>query len=138
MRPVGICLDGMTSIREMIDLARHAEGAGVDSLWVAEHVGYRDGLASSMALLTATTHLTVAPAATSIYSRHPMVTGMTTATLSEYAPGRVTLTLATGNPRAHSRCEWSRCCVSFSRTTGAAAHHFTCSTKSTGNNGTLH
>jgi 5,10-methylenetetrahydromethanopterin reductase len=101
VRPVGICLDGMTSIREMIDLARHAESAGVDSVWVAEHIGYRDGLASSMALLTATSRLAVAPAATSIYSRHPMVTAMATSTLAEYAPGRVILTLATGNPRAH-------------------------------------
>lgn len=103
MRPVGIALDGMTPIQEMIDLARQADVARVDSLWVAEHVGYRDGLASSMALLTATKDLTVAPAATSIYSRHPMITAMTGATLEEYAPGRVILTVATGNPRAHAR-----------------------------------
>lgn len=103
MRPVGIALDGMTPIQEMIELARQADKAGVDSLWVAEHIGYRDGLASSMALLTSTANVTVAPAATSIYSRHPMITAMTGATLAEYAPGRVILTMATGNPRAHAK-----------------------------------
>jgi 5,10-methylenetetrahydromethanopterin reductase len=103
VRPVGIALDGMTPIGNMIDLARQADRAGVHSLWVAEHVGYRDGLASSMALLTATTKITVAPAATSIYSRHPMITAMTGATLAEYAPERVILTMATGNPRAHGK-----------------------------------
>jgi 5,10-methylenetetrahydromethanopterin reductase len=103
VRPVGIALDGMTPIAEMIELARQADRAGVHSVWVAEHIGYRDGLASSMALLTATTNVTVAPAATSIYSRHPMITAMTAATLAEYAPGRVILTMATGNPRAHGK-----------------------------------
>jgi alkanesulfonate monooxygenase SsuD/methylene tetrahydromethanopterin reductase-like flavin-dependent oxidoreductase (luciferase family) len=93
----------MTPIGNMIKLARQADRAGVDSLWVAEHVGYRDGLASSMALLTATTKITVASAATSIYSRHPMITAMTAATLAEYAPERVILTMATGNPRAHGK-----------------------------------
>ena len=103
VRTVGIALDGMAPIHEMIDLARQADAARVDSLWVAEHIGYRDGLASTMALLTATDNLTVAPVATSIYTRHPMITAMTAATLAEYAPGRVILTMATGNPRAHAR-----------------------------------
>lgn len=98
---VGIALDGMTSVHEMMELARYAEASGVASVWVAEHMGYRDGLASSMALLAATANLTVAPAAISVYSRHPMIAAMTAATLEEYAPGRTIFTLATGNPRAN-------------------------------------
>ena len=96
----GVALDGMVPITEMVDLARRAEAQGVPSLWMAEHMGYRDGLASSMAFLGATRSLTVAPTAISVYSRHPMITAMTAATLEEFAPGRTLLVLASGNPRA--------------------------------------
>ena len=96
----GVALDGMVPITDMVDLARRAEAQGVPSLWMAEHMGYRDGLASSMAFLAATRSLAVAPTAISVYARHPMITAMTAATLEEYAPGRTILVLASGNPRA--------------------------------------
>jgi len=101
--PAAIALDGMTSIHEMVHLARRADALGLPSVWVAEHVGYREGFASSMAVLAATERITVVPAATSVYSRHPMVAAMAAATLEEHSPGRTMLTLATGNPRAHGR-----------------------------------
>lgn len=100
MAVVGLALDGMIPVAAMLELARHAERLGVPSLWMAEHMGYRDGLASSMALLGATTTATVAPTAISVYSRHPMITAMTAATLQEFAPGRTLFVLASGNPRA--------------------------------------
>jgi 5,10-methylenetetrahydromethanopterin reductase len=96
----GVALDGMVPIGEMVDLARRAEARGVPSLWMAEHMGYRDGLASSMAFLAATRAITVAPTAISVFARHPMITAMTAATLEELAPGRTLLVLASGNPRA--------------------------------------
>lgn len=97
---LGIALDGMVPMDEMLRLARAAEARGVASLWMAEHMGYRDGLASSAAFLAATRTLTVVPTAISIYTRHPMIVAMTAATLDEQAPGRVLLALASGNPRA--------------------------------------
>jgi 5,10-methylenetetrahydromethanopterin reductase len=96
----GIALDGMIPMQAMLDLARHAERHGVPSLWMAEHVGYRDGVAGSMALLGATRAVTVAPTAISIFSRHPMIAAMTAATLEEFAPRRTLFALASGNPRA--------------------------------------
>ena len=67
---------------------------------MAEHMGYRDAVAGSMALLAATRSCTVAPSAISIYARHPMIVAMTAATLEEFGPGRTVVVLATGNPRA--------------------------------------
>ncbi len=97
---VGVAFDGMVPLPAVLDLARRAEALGVPSLWVAEHMGYRDALTSSMALLGATATPMVVPTAVSVYARHPMITAMTAATLEEAAPGRTALVLASGNPRA--------------------------------------
>jgi 5,10-methylenetetrahydromethanopterin reductase len=97
---LGIALDGMIPLAEMVDLARRAEQAGAASLWMAEHMGYRDAVASSAAFLACTRAITVAPTAISVYARHPMIAAMTAATLEELGPGRTILALATGNPRA--------------------------------------
>jgi 5,10-methylenetetrahydromethanopterin reductase len=98
--PLGVALDGMIPIAEMAELARRAEERGVGSLWMAEHMGYRDAVSASMVFLAATSRITVAPAAVSVYSRHPMIAAMTAATLEEAAPGRTLFSLASGNPRA--------------------------------------
>jgi 5,10-methylenetetrahydromethanopterin reductase len=97
---VGVALDGMLPMPAMLDLVRLAERLGVSEVWMAEHLGYRDGLTTSMAILNATTTPVVAPTAISIFTRHPMITAMSAATLEELAPGRTVLVLATGNPRA--------------------------------------
>lgn len=97
---VGVALDGMVTMSAMLDLARLAERLGVGEIWMAEHMGYRDGLTTSAALLGATTTALVAPTAVSVFSRHPMIVAMSAASLEELAPGRTRLVLATGNPRA--------------------------------------
>lgn len=99
-RSLGIAFDGMIPIREMVALAKEADETGIDSIWMAEHSGYRDALGSSMAFLAATTHIKVAPITISVYLRHPMIAAMTAATLEEYAPGRTIFSIATGNPQA--------------------------------------
>jgi 5,10-methylenetetrahydromethanopterin reductase len=90
----------MIPMSEMTELARRAEERGVGSLWMAEHMGYRDAVSSSMAFLAATSRITVVPTAVSVYSRHPMISAMTAATLEEAAPGRTIFSVASGNPRA--------------------------------------
>ncbi len=97
---VGIALDGMVSMAEMLALVRRAEERGVASVWMAEHLGYRDAVSASMAFLAASSRITVVPTAVSVYSRHPMIAAMTAATLEETAPGRTIVSLASGNPRA--------------------------------------
>ena len=59
---LGLCFDGFYSIQEMIELARFADDTGMESLWMSDHLCFRDSLTSSMALLTATKRIKVAPA----------------------------------------------------------------------------
>ena len=97
---VGLCFDGFYSIQEMIELARLADDAGLESLWMSDHLCFRDSLVTSMALLASTKKIKVAAAPMSPYSRNPMITAMSIATMEEYAPGRVIASPGTGNAAA--------------------------------------
>ena len=97
---VGLCFDGFYSIQEMIELARLADEAGMDSLWMSDHLCFRDSLTTSMALLASTTRIQVAPAPMSPYSRHPIISAMSIATMEEFAPRRVIASPGTGNAAA--------------------------------------
>ena len=95
---VGVAFDGMLPLPEAVELARQAEAAGVRSLWVAEHMGYRESTLSAMAFLAATRHATVVPTAISPYVRNPTIAAMAGATLAEAGPGRAALCVGLGNP----------------------------------------
>src|SRR4030066_131448 len=97
---VGLCFDGFYSIQEMIELARLADEVGMESLWMSDHLCFRDSLTTSMALLAATKTIKVAPAPMSPYSRHPIIYAMSIATMEEFAPGRVIASPGTGNAAA--------------------------------------
>jgi 5,10-methylenetetrahydromethanopterin reductase len=97
---VGLCFDGFYSIQEMIELARLSEDAGLESLWMSDHLCFRDSLVTAMALLAATRHIKVAAAPMSPYSRNPIITAMSIATMEEYAPGRIIASPGTGNAAA--------------------------------------
>ncbi len=95
---LGIAFDGLSPLQSAVDLARQAEAAGIRSLWVAEHMGYRESTLAALAALSATTRLVVVPTAISPYIRHPTIAAMIGATLAESAPGRVALAVGIGNP----------------------------------------
>jgi 5,10-methylenetetrahydromethanopterin reductase len=97
---VGLCFDGFYSIQEMIELARLADDAGMESLWMSDHVCFRDSLVTSMALLASTKKIKVAAAPMSPYSRNPIITAMAIATMEEFARGRVIASPGTGNAAA--------------------------------------
>lgn len=97
---VGLCFDGFYSISEMIELAKLADGIGMDSIWMSDHLCFRDSVTSSMAFLATTKKIKVVPAPLSPYSRHPIISAMSIATLEEFAPGRVMATPGTGNAAA--------------------------------------
>jgi 5,10-methylenetetrahydromethanopterin reductase len=97
---LGLCFDGFYSIHEMIELARLADATGMESIWMSDHLCFRDSLTSSMALLASTTKIKVAPAPMSPYSRHPIISAMAIATMEEFAPGRVIASPGTGNAAA--------------------------------------
>jgi 5,10-methylenetetrahydromethanopterin reductase len=100
--PVGLYFDGMSPLHEFVGFAKEAEGKGVDSIWAAEHFGYRDGFVCASAVLQSTRAIRVIPGPISPYAHHPMSIAMGVATLSELAPGRVGLNIGTGNITAQS------------------------------------
>src|SRR6266542_3318622 len=97
---VGLCFDGFYSIHEMIELAQLADNVGMESIWMSDHLCFRDSLTTAMALLMATSRIQVAPAPMSPYSRHPIISAMSIATMEEFAPGRVIGSPGTGNAAA--------------------------------------
>jgi 5,10-methylenetetrahydromethanopterin reductase len=97
---VGLCFDGFYSIQEMIELAQLADEIGMESIWMSDHLCFRDSLTTSMALLARTKQIAVAPAPMSPYSRNPIISAMSIATMEEFAPGRVIASPGTGNAAA--------------------------------------
>jgi 5,10-methylenetetrahydromethanopterin reductase len=97
---VGLCFDGFYSIGEMVELAQLADRIGMHSIWMSDHLCFRDSLTSSMAFLARTEKIIVVPSPVSPYSRDPIITAMALATMDEFAPGRVWATAGTGNAAA--------------------------------------
>jgi 5,10-methylenetetrahydromethanopterin reductase len=95
---VGVSFDGFVTTGEAIVLAQRAVEMGARSLWVAEHLGYREAIATCVALAMKTPGATLVPTAVSPYLWHPTPTAMAMATLDEVAPGRAAIAIATGNP----------------------------------------
>ena len=95
---IGLSFDGFASFEDALATARRADGAGARSLWMAEHLGYRQSLVSCMAFALRTERATVVPTALSPYMWHPMAVAMAMATIAEAAPGRAAIALGTGNP----------------------------------------
>ncbi len=97
---VGLCFDGFYSINEMVELAGFADQVGMDSIWMSDHLCFRDSLTSAMAFLATTKRITIVPAPLSPYTRHPMLSAMAIATMEELTPGRIAATTGTGNATA--------------------------------------
>ncbi|OGA70631.1 MAG: hypothetical protein A3G81_17675 [Betaproteobacteria bacterium RIFCSPLOWO2_12_FULL_65_14] len=95
---IGITFDGFNSFPESLEIARKAVSAGVKSLWMAEHLGYREAIASCMAFAISFPGVKIVPTAISPYIRHPTTTAAAMATLDEASPGNIALAVGTGNP----------------------------------------
>lgn len=96
-RRIGIRFDGFETAPETFRVAALAEDAGATSLWMTEHIGYRESLVSCMAFAMKTKRAMVAPAAVTPYLFHPTPTAMSLATIAEAFPGRVGVAVAIGN-----------------------------------------
>lgn len=90
--------DGFTPYASTLAFAKEAAASGAKSLWMADHLGYREPIVSCLGFTSAIPDVRVVPTAVSPYLRHPMPTAMQMATLAEAAPGRVALALGSGNP----------------------------------------
>ncbi len=95
---IGVMYDGFSPFPGATGLVRRADELGLDSVWIAEHVPYRDSPGPAMAFLGETRNIAVVPTALSPYTRNPVLIAMALATLAERGPGRVRGVLGTGQP----------------------------------------
>jgi len=94
---LGMRFDGFDPVGETVEVATQAEAAGAGTIWMAEHLGYREAAVSCMAFLLRTRRAMVCPTAVMPYLWHPMPTAMQFATMAELAPGRVGICVSVGN-----------------------------------------
>jgi 5,10-methylenetetrahydromethanopterin reductase len=94
---VAIGFLGTPSLPEMVRLAQKAEACGFSSTWVAETRFRRDAISATAAILAVTDQMRVATGLINVYTRNPVVTAMTAASLAELSGGRFILGLGTGS-----------------------------------------
>ena len=85
---------------ETIGVARLAESAGFNRIWLTEDYYRKAAFASCGAVLGATSSLTVCLGVTSLYLRHPTTLAMEVATLHRMFGSRFEVGLGLGSPRA--------------------------------------
>jgi 5,10-methylenetetrahydromethanopterin reductase len=97
-RRVGLAFLGAPRVPEMVRLARKAEASGYESLWVAETRITRDAVVPMAAIAAATERVRLGTAILNVYTRGPVVIGITFVSLDELAPGRIVMGLGAGSP----------------------------------------
>jgi 5,10-methylenetetrahydromethanopterin reductase len=95
---IGVAFDGFSTTAEAIAIAKRAVDAGAQSLWMAEHLGYREAITTCAAFALQAPGPVLVPTAVSPYLWHATPTAMALATLDELAPGKVAVALGVGNP----------------------------------------
>lgn len=95
---LGIWFDGFADTNATLAAGQAAVEAGVSSLWMAEHLGYREAAVICTALALKTQGAMVVPTAVMPYLWHPTPVAMQFATMAEAFPGRVGIAVALGNP----------------------------------------
>ncbi len=85
------------SIQEASNIAARAEALGFDSIWFHESLYQRDVVTYISALAARTERIRLASGVINTFTRHPVTTATTFATLSELSGGRVTLGLGLGS-----------------------------------------
>jgi alkanesulfonate monooxygenase SsuD/methylene tetrahydromethanopterin reductase-like flavin-dependent oxidoreductase (luciferase family) len=96
--PRGLFARGLDGVA---GFAAAVEAAGLDRLWVGDHVSFRggqgyDGLVQSTALATLTRHVTVQTAVYLLPLRHPLPVARQVASVAELAPGRLVFGVGVG------------------------------------------
>ncbi len=104
MADAALSIDGFTPGPLVVEQARAAEDAGARTLWLANHLFLRDPVTLAAKALAATRALRVGLMALSPYSMHPVQAAMAAATLAEFHPGRVLLSLGVGMPSELAAC----------------------------------
>jgi probable F420-dependent oxidoreductase len=85
------------TVTEGIQLAKRAENAGYDSIWIPEVIG-ADAFVLMTAMAGVTTHLRLGTGTVPILTRTPSLLAMTAASIAQLAPGRVHVGLGISTP----------------------------------------
>lgn len=94
----GVSFDGFESTTAALVTARQVVAAGAQQLWMAEHMGYREAMVTSMGFRMNDPGSMVVPTAVSPYLWHPSPTAMSLATLAEVGTAPVGIAVGVGNP----------------------------------------
>lgn len=94
----GVSFDGFESTATALETARQVVAAGAQQLWMAEHMGYREAMVTSMGFRMNDPGAMVVPTAVSPYLWHPSPTAMSLATLAEVGTAPVGIAVGVGNP----------------------------------------
>jgi len=84
-------------VGEAVDAAAKAERAGFESFWMHESLYQRDAVTYLSAISVSTSKIVVASGVTNTFTRHPVTTATTFATLAELSKGRTILGLGLGS-----------------------------------------
>lgn len=94
---VGLLFGSGLKASEMVETARAAEGAGLDAVFTSE-LAVRDAFTPLGAFTRVTERVKLGTGIVSIFTRSPVTTAMTAATLDELSGGRMVLGLGTSPP----------------------------------------
>ncbi|GAB3682335.1 5,10-methylenetetrahydromethanopterin reductase [Salinarchaeum chitinilyticum] len=98
--PAGLELTPEYPVERAADLASHAEAAGFDSVFVANHYFNRDPFTALARVAAATTDVGVGTAGANPYDTHPVVLASRMATLQEASDGRAVFGVGPGDASA--------------------------------------
>ena len=93
---VGVWVFPDASAPELVELARHVEGLGLDELWVGDEGPARDPFAVLAAAAVATERIRLATGITNPYVRHPGAAAASMLTIHELSGGRAVLGVGAG------------------------------------------
>jgi len=88
---LGVGVGRMTSITEVIELAKKAEALGFHSFWLSEGYHGRSAIVTATVIATATGRIPIGLGILSPHTKHPALLAMEAASLDEVARGRVIL-----------------------------------------------
>ena len=88
---LGVGTDGVTSMRETLELAKEADALGFHSFWLSEGYHSRSALVRATLIATGTKRIKIGLGILSPHTKHPALLAMEAASLDELAPGRVLL-----------------------------------------------
>lgn len=95
---LGVAPSGRRSAADAVRLARLAEDAGLDEVWVSEDYLERGAFTVAGAVAAVTSHVRVGLGVINPWTRHVALTAMETLALAEVADGRATVGLGASNP----------------------------------------